>query len=361
MKLMFIGFMEGFGGAEKMLIMLANEVANRGHDISLVSLRKNNPKYEINDLVKYIFLPDRGNNKISIMANRYKDLKNIIHQRNPDLIINFWFQPSYFCAFMGKDIAEKTIYAERGDPFDKEYSGLMGIIRKISFKKLGGFVFQSKGAQGCFDESVKRRSCIIHNPVFINPEDYPIPTQRDQKVVTVGRLHPQKNQELLIEAFTMLPPDKDNYKLEIYGDGELKQNLQKKIDDLGLSHRVLLKGTFKDVHKRIADASLFVLSSDYEGMPNVLLEATTIGIPVLSTDCRPGGAREIIQEGVNGEIVPCGDANTLSRVMNNLLSHPEICEKYSIEGRKVGKRFLPEEIYTEWEDYFRLLVGSGDK
>lgn len=356
MRLLFIGYLHGFGGAEKMLIMLANEMAIRGYDVDLLSLVSNNPKYIINPKINYYFIKDEGNSKIGKLKNRFMKLNLFIKKSSPDLIINFWFQSAYFCAFMGKEIARKTIYAERGDPYDKEYSGVLGIIRKVSFQKIGGFVFQSKGAQNCFGKKIQEKSCIIYNPVFLSLDGNDRPKEREKRIVTVGRLHKQKNHELLINAFANLPKDKNEYILEIYGEGELNEFLQEKIDSMGLKDRVFLKGTFENVHNKILNAALFVLSSDYEGLPNVLIEAMVLGLPCISTDCKPGGAREIITDKIDGIIVPCGAVKELSDAMNELLSDEKKAEEYSKKAILKKQYFNPSSIFDKWEKYLLDLV-----
>lgn len=352
MKLLFVGYLHGFGGAEKMLINLANEMAKRNHKVYLISLVANFPKYPIHENVIYQYIPENGKNKFSLIKNRYLKLKEYIQIINPDLIINFWFQSAYFCAIMGNNIAKKTIYSERGDPFDKEYNGLLGIVRKFSFRRIGGFVFQSQGAMKCFNEKVQNRSCIIHNPVFVDFRHSYIYKSREKRIVSIGRLHPQKNHKLLIEAFASLPSDKDEYILEIYGEGELKDELQKTINRLNLNHRIFLRGTFKDIHQKIVNASLFVLSSDYEGLPNALLEAMALGLPCISTDCNPGGAREIIKNNVNGIIVPKQNRYELSNAINLLLNDKNLAEKFSVEARNSVESYSPTKIYDEWEAFF---------
>lgn len=360
MKLLFVGYLHGFGGAEKMLITLANAMAERGHEVSMISAAVNNPQFPISQKINYEFIPDKGKNKITILFNRYQTLRRYIKSTCPDLTIHFWLQSAYMCAFMGKNIASKTIYAERGDPSDKEYQGLLGIVRSISFGKIRAFVFQSNGARDYFDEKIRKRSIVIHNPVFITPNDYPKVEVRDKRIVSVGRLHEQKNQALLIDAAALLSKQFNEYIIEIYGDGELHGKLQKKINDLGLTERVLLKGAFKDVHTRIYNASLFVLTSDYEGMPNALLEAMVLGIPCISTDCKPGGARELIKDGVNGRIVPCGNADELSKAMMSLLSDADRAEEYSEKAQEVYLESNPKIIYKKWEDYFRKLAQNRE-
>lgn len=356
MKLLFVGYLHGFGGAEKMQITLANAMAERGHEVFLVSLVADNPQYPVSEKIKYKYIQEKGSSKIALIRNRYFALKKEIKKIKPDLTIHFWLQSAYFCAFMGKEISMRAIYAERGDPSDKEYSGLLGIIRTIAFKRLRAFVFQSKGAKNYFNKSVQKRSIIIHNPVFIKPGDYPTLTAREKRIVTVGRLHEQKNQMLLIDAFSKLSAEFSDYILEIYGDGELKEQLQDKIKNYGLQNRIFLKGTYKDIHSRIYNAALFVLTSDYEGMPNALLEAMALGLPCISTDCRPGGARELIKDGINGVIVPCGDVKRLTNSMEEMLNNQQKAIEMGNAALQVYDQFNPNVIFTKWEKFFSDLV-----
>lgn len=359
MRLLFSGYMHGFGGAERMLITLANAMAERGHDVYLASLASDTRKYGISPRVVYQFIPDCGTTKLLRIKNRYLRLKGYIEAVKPDLIINFWLQPAYLCVFMGKDVAQKTIYAERGDPLDSEYDGILSIIRSFCFKKLRGFVFQSKNAQSCFDYEVIKRSCVIPNPVFIKEDIGRIHHIRDKRIVNIGRLHEQKNQALLIDAFAMLSDEAKDYSLDIYGDGPLKAQLQAKIDQLGLSNNVFLKGTSPDIHRQIANARLFVLSSNYEGMPNALLEAMALGLPCISTDYSPGGVGEIISNGVNGLITPRGDAAALASAMRTLLKDAALGEKIGKCAREVRIKFAPQNIYDEWENFFyRMAVRN---
>ena len=117
-------------------------------------------------------------------------------------------------------------------------------------------------------------------------------------------------------------------------------------------------GTSKEIHKLIYDASIFVLSSDYEGLPNTLIEAMALGIPSISTDCKPGGAREIIETGYNGEIVGRDDIVSLATSIYRLLNDESRIEKYSHNGIVISKRFHPDRIYNSWEKFIRIMVES---
>ena len=358
MRILFIGYLNTCGGAERMLIALANAMACREHDVYLISLVFNSPQYAISNKVVYKFFPDFGTNKLLRIVNRFFRLKNYIKEIEPDLIVNFGLTPACLCAFMGRKIARKTIYAERGDPHCAEYNGVLRLIRWLSFKKIGGFVFQSQKAQQYWNKDIIKRSCVIQNPVFLKNNDVWNPDTCNKCIVTIGRLHRQKNQAMLIDAFNMLPSDKREYILEIYGDGPLKDMLQEKIEALGLSSRVFLKGTFVDIHSRIASARMFVLSSDYEGMPNALLEAMALGIPCISTNYAPGSVKEIMVDGVNGIVVPRNNVDALSQAMNVLIDNKKLSYQIGMcAAQDVTTRLAPARIYDLWEQFFYIKVN----
>lgn len=358
MKIVFLSYLHGFGGAEKQNVMLANAMAERGHDVTLISICADNNCYPLDERVKYTYLPDRKSNVFRIIT-RYQDIKRKLKEIEPDVTVNFWFQSAYMTAIMKKSITGKVVYSERGDPGDKEYSGALGLIRELTLPRIDGFVFQSKGAQNYFNKKVQKRSTVIPNPVFVKAEDYPEVKERRKAIVTVGRLHPQKNQKLLIDAFALIADKIPEYTLEIYGDGELKDELQRQIDELRLTDRVFLKGTSKQIHKLIYDAALFVLSSDYEGLPNTLLEAMALGIPSISTDCKPGGAREIIENGVNGMITPIGNKEELAKIMLQVLRDRSIQQSFSANSRATVSKYYPDLIYTNWETKLQCFANNS--
>ncbi len=358
MRIAFLAYLEGYGGAEKQMVMLANEMANRGHDVYMITIGVNNNCYSLNKSVEYVYIPDSHGTSLRHIT-RYHDIKKTLKRIVPDITINFWYQSAYLTAGMSKRITGKVVYSERGDPGDKEYNGLLGLIRTITLPRIDGFVFQSRGAQKYFTKSVQNRSIVIPNPVFIKQTDYPRAEKRRNVIVTIGRLHPQKNHKLLIDSFALIADQIPAFKLEIWGDGELKDELQRQIDLYGLADRIYLKGTSKKIHELIYDASLFVLSSDYEGLPNTLLEAMSLGIPCISTDCRPGGAREIIDNGENGLITPIGDKEKLGEAMKELINNRDKALLMASKAEAAMERYKPGAIYDKWEDFF-VQLKSGE-
>ncbi len=358
MKLVFIGYLHGFGGAEKQLIMLANEMANRGHEVELISICKNNECYKVDEKIKRVFIEDSYSSLLRVF-DRFFKLKKELKKSKPDIIINFWFQSLYLTAFMPKKITKKIIYSERGDPGDSEYNGILNTIRKIVFKKADGFVFQTNVAMQYFNENIQNKSIVIHNPIFLKESNFYNSSINSNKIVTVGRLHPQKNQAFLIETFGEFVKKHPNYKLEIYGDGELKQELESLVEKKGLSKLVKFMGTRENVHKCILDAKIFILTSEYEGMPNALIEAMALGIPCISSNYNPkDSVFEFINNGENGFVFDKGNSDQLLKYMELICDDSKLVTNISNESKKILKSNSPGVIYDKWESYIKRIKGE---
>ena len=163
---------------------------------------------------------------------------------------------------------------------------------------------------------------------------------------------PQKNQKMLIEAFSKIHSNYPEYQLVIYGEGKLRHQLQEQIDLLGLQERISLPGSRSDVLEQIKDASLFVLPSDFEGMPNVLIEAMALGLPCISTDCPCGGPRELIQNGVNGILISVGDVEALACEMSKVLDDSEMSALLGKNAVQIREKLNMEKIGKEWLTFF---------
>lgn len=355
MKIVTVGYFNGFGGAERQIIMLSNALADFGHIVHLIALADSNVSYEVNNNV--IIHNIAAKERRPKVLNRFWLFKNELAKISPDVTINFIFQSAYFSALLPKSITGKVIYSERSDPYDKAYSGLIGLIRALCINRINGFVFQSKGARDFFSPKIQKKSVVIHNPIsqsclqFYNHDG-----MQSKKIITVGRLHPQKNHELLINAFKLIAEANPEWTLNIYGDGELYEYLRKHINGLCLTNRVFLRPSTSDIYRILSSSSVFVLSSDYEGMPNVLLESMAIGLPCISTDCRPGGAREVIQNGVNGIIVPRFDTVELAKQLEWIIRHPEDARMLGENARLIRTNHIPSYIYGQWNNFLNDIV-----
>ncbi|WP_028911848.1 glycosyltransferase [Prevotella sp. MA2016] len=359
MKIVTVGYLHGAGGAERQIILLSNQLALRGHEVVLCVLAENKSPYPIDNKVRIVDVSDVENGTKSSIGKIYKRLvafRKVIKQERPDVIIHYNLQSAYFCLTLSSKKRGKVIYSERGDPYDAEYSGLLGKIRDYTIKRMDGLVFQSEGARDFFSDDVIRKSIVIHNSVNVPQDKYPIPKIREKRIINVGRFHPQKNQKLLINAFSKISKSFPDYVLEMYGDGDLYDELKKQVGDLGLDEKVFFHPSRKDLWDCIYKASLFVLSSDFEGMPNALMEAMALGLPCISTDCRPGGARSLIQDGVNGMIVPVGNVDELAKAMTLCLSKKDISEKIAKNARTIMETHCEKALFDKWSDYLKLVL-----
>lgn len=355
MKITCVAYLGSRGGAQRQIILLANNLAKAGHSVSLINLTGGNALYEISPEVSlYNFSSE--NNKNSFFQ-RYLILRSCLKIIKPDVSIHFWLQSAYFCSFMPKLLCGKIIYAERTDPGSASYSGVTKFLRYFSFKRVDAFAFQSKGARNFFGKHIQQRSFVIPNAHSI-PEGIltEICSKREKTIITVGRLHPQKNQELLLKAFASLTNIIPDYKLEIYGDGELHDKLIALAKELDVENRVLIHPSCSNIFEKVHKASLFVLSSDYEGMPNALMEAMALGVPCISTDCRPGGARELIEDGVNGWIVPRNDVDALAKKIRFVLKDSCNIESVAKKAAEIRLRNSEQVIYRMWNKNIKYVA-----
>lgn len=357
MRIATIAYLHGAGGAERQIILLSNEMARRGYDVHLVILSERKSPYPIDEDVIVHDLSNIEHGRFSVIE-RFLAFRKELKKIRPDVTINFNLQGAYFSLLSGKKVCGKILYSERGDPYDKEYSGLLGIVRDITCRKVDALVFQSEGAKAFFSIGKNQKSIIIHNSVTVDQEKYPLPSVRDNRIVTVGRLHPQKNPMLLVDAFVKIASRYPDIELDFYGDGVLHDELQARINSKGLSQSVHLKPSRKDIFSCIRTARIFVLTSDYEGMPNALMEAMALGLPCISTDCRPGGARALIDDGVNGIIVPVRDPDSLAQKISYLLDNPDVAEKMGKEARHLGETHTVQSVFDRWDRFLKEVVDK---
>ncbi len=349
MKILFFIPRMGGGGAERVVANLANEFDKRGNSVVIYTPTDNKSFYRLNPNVKiwgenYYVSKKKLLRQITLLFNGIRlwfSYKRRIDQEKPDIIISFLTETNCI-ALMHKYKKCKLIVSERNDP--TRYNKVVQTLIKKIYPRANVLVCQSKKVSEYFN---CRHSVVIPNPI----DNKNIPDayigERMKVIVGVGRLTNQKNFANLINAFSKLNSRFDDYKLEIYGEGPLRRNLENLIAELNLNDKVKLMGAHKDVLRQINNAALFVMSSDYEGYPNALAEAMAIGLPVISTDFYSGVARELILEN-NGLIVPINDSAALTKAMENLLDDPEKLKKLSAENVKIREKLSISNIADKW-------------
>ena len=358
MKIMFyIGNLRK-GGAERVVSILANEFS-KIHEVAIMTTFDDNVEYDINQKIKLLPLDD-GKKRNIVFRNIFylNHIKKQVNLFEPDIILTFLLEPSYRMLFLKKAIKKPIIVSDRNDP-KIEYNNIVNkTLMKLLYRRADGFVFQTKEAQDYFSDKIKSLSTIIFNPVddafFETKYEY----TNSKEIVNVGRLTKQKNQMLLIKSFERVLKKYPEFKLNIYGDGTLKNELNDYIKNNNLSENVKLFGSVDNINNILKDKYAFVLSSEYEGMPNALMEALTIGLPCISTDCPCGGSRELIDNNKNGILVDNNNEKELSDAIIELIGDRKKCEKLSEEAKKSMKQFSVERISKKWLEYIKEVIKN---
>lgn len=360
MKFLFYINTLGSGGAERVISLLANEMAARGHDVTLVLSFHVAEEYPVDEGVHLYVLEasERHESKIKRNLSRIRKLRAVCRSEQPDVAISFMQEPNFRLLVATRGLNIKTVVSIRNDP-RREYAGLLGaIVAKAIMPFADGYVFQTEDARRWFPESIQEKSTVIFNPVdcrFFNLRRGD-QAKSGQRVMAVGRLVPQKNHALLISAFESIAAGFPSASLEIVGDGNLKGQLQEMISP-ELSSRIALTGRLDDVAEKLESTSVFVLSSDYEGLPNALMEALAAGVPSISSECPCGGPKLLIEHGVTGLLFPVGDKSRLAEELSRLLSDRSYAEALGSKARARSlQTFSSPKVFDAWEQYLSSML-----
>lgn len=346
----------GKGGAERVICNLSNYFASSlVYSVSILAVNKSKVAYDLDSSIKLFFADDKlSKNKIKSIYNRIHGFRKQINLINPDVIVSFLPTANYLSLANKKN--RKVIISVRNDP-KYEYATIKDkVLMRLLYPKADGMIFQTDEAREYFKFMKIEKNTIIPNSINLDFLIDRFVGERDKKIVTVGRLEKQKNHAMLIKAYSEFFKKNRNYTLDIYGEGSCREELETLIENLHLEHKVTLHGQVDNIIDCIYKASLFVLSSDYEGMPNALLEAMALGLPVISTDCPCGGPKMLINDCVNGMLVPVNDYSKLSERMLDILSNTESIDKYSQNASKIQKKLSPKRVNEKWREFVEEII-----
>ena len=349
----FIGTLRN-GGAERVVSILASNMAEQGMDAEILMYYDKPIFYEVSPKVKLTVVEKETGTK-----SKGKNLLWIrqYFKENAKVVISFLapFNIMAIAANLGSRIP--MIVADRNDPTKVPSKFMIRKLRDFLYRFADGVVVQTEKNKAYFSTAVQKKSIVIYNPVDL--KEYTgsgLKASKEKKIVTAGRLMPQKNQKMMIRAFAQLLKKYPDYKLLIYGDGPSEAELKNLIEELKISSNVTLAGNVKDLHDRIKSAEIFILSSDYEGMPNALIEAMCMGLPVIST--KVSGATDLIRHGENGFLTDCGNCEQFEKALDELLANPEKMKVFANESVKLAESLEVNVIVKEWMDYIDEIVAE---
>lgn len=361
MKIVFYISSLSRGGAERVVLTLANHLSESCEIVVMTDTKdKNEYRQDISfQRINLNFQPYRGVvGQITGRIAYLLKLRKACRRCAPDMIVAFSESSGNRIALAAKGLSCKKVTAIRSNPGNtyKTEKERKRICRQLA--QNDGIVFQTNEQKQFFNKEIQDKSVVILNPIG---KQFTLPGQisaRKKEVVTAGRLSKSKDHETLIRAYAILATKFPEYTFKIYGGGELKQELQMQIQNLRMEDRILLMGEVENVQEHIAKAAVFVLSSANEGLPNALMEAMAMGVPVVSTDCPCGGPGTLIRDGENGLLVPVGDEKRMAEAVERLLRDDRLAENLGCQARKIAEECSEEKISREWLAYLQSICAD---
>lgn len=351
----------GKGGAERVISILSSLFAKDDYQVAIATEWTAQNEYDCSRMVKRIHVglteQEETKGRIYKAVVRLGRLRKCIKKEKPDIIISFCNKANFRAVYASFGWNIPLLVSVRNDP-TRDYLPYKRDTKAMS-KRVAGCVFQTKEAKAFFDENLQKKSRVIWNPL---DDKYLTSGQREKNpagIVTAGRITKQKNQLLLIKAYEKIREKYPDEKVYIYGedsgDGSMEK-LQKYIVEHNLCESVKFMGLSNQLEKELLSYKVFVLSSDHEGMPNALMEAMALGLPVIATDDATGGAHQMIKDGENGLLVPVGDDKALSDALIKILSNEENANVMGEKAKEICKEVKATVIYEKWKDYVEELL-----
>lgn len=338
------------GGAERVVSVLSSELSNIIEKVSVLVYWKTEFDYPISNKVSVINLS--GGNKYSYAQmkkiERLKKMRSIIEKERPEVIVPFLPHVcvQVGCATIG--LKCNVIQTVRNNPSTTPVEAYRRRIRDFQIYRSKCTIVQNEEQLNYFPQKLKNKIQILPNPINESFLKMEYKGSDHFKAVSVGRLIEQKNYPLLIDAFSEFAKQHPDATLCIYGDGALKNTLNELILKNKMGDNIFLKGRSDNLPEILANSSVFIMSSNFEGMPNSLMEAMAVGIPVISTDC-PTGPRELIGDNERGYLVEVGNQEALKKAIETVEEKKINVQEKALKAKiYVKTQFAPQEVANKF-------------
>lgn len=364
MKICFLTGIMHDGGAERVISVLANRLSQMKIDVYVYVFCRSEKDYPINADVhlEYMYHNAAAYEECGAMK-RLVNVRNYLKRVRPDVAVGF-IQGGYALYLSGIGIHMKRVASLRVNPAENfKEKNIRAFLDRLWFRRADAVVIQCKGQLSYALSHGWRNVSIIGNPVNENILNIQIKEYREQckKFVMAGRLDRQKNYSMAIMAFHEIHHLYEDVQLHIYGQGVQESAIKALIEKYSLTDVVQLHGWSKNIWKEYQKYDAFLMTSDYEGLPNSLMEAMGTGLPCISTDC-PTGPSDLIEEGVTGFLVPVGEKSELTKKIRKLI------EMNKEDRRSIGqsarsyiiRNFHADVVAGEWSRLAYRLANKGN-
>jgi glycosyltransferase involved in cell wall biosynthesis len=346
------------GGAEKVTMLLANELSSRGWNVALIMAKREGPYLErLAPNIRVIILKKRN------VSRNVFEISTYLRKEKPEIFYSSMMYVNVIAALATKisGFKGKLILSEHSHVSTNLRTGsnkifkLIFAIAKLIYRYADAIICVSDGVKTDLLSLIKgiKTAYVIHNPIEEATNSHVHELDGRFRIISIGRLDVDKNFKLLIEGFSGVLAtldNKDNYELVILGEGNERHNLERLIDSLDIRKQVLLPGFVKNPGDYLNRSNLFVFTSSREGFGNVIVEALGYGLPVISTDCFSGPS-EILKDGEIGRLIPVGDLEMLKKVMLEEIGKPRTDSE--VQARKTrAKEFSVAKITDRYEQVF---------
>ena len=361
LKICFIAANLNSGGAERVMSLLANQFSENDYEVEFIFLKNDIRFYPLHQNVK-IKVAENECGSTSLFKKLIWMRKHIKHNK-PDAIFAFRIAVYSVTLISLLGIKIPVIASERNDP--RFNSLAWKVIQAVLLPLTNHFVVQTQHIKNYFPKFIQKKTDIIFNPVTEKVFSLPdIP--KEKRIISVGRLHSQKNQKMMIEAFARVSEDFPEWKLVIYGEGPERDSLERMIQDYSQSSsarqsrfkiqdKVFLPGRSESIIDELNKSEIFAFSSDYEGMSNAVVEAFCVGLPIITT--KVSGTEDFIKETKNGFLLERNDVDGMEMAMRKLMSDEKLRKKIGDNNRQQANIFKIEHVFQQWENVVNKVVN----
>ena len=356
MKIALVIASLGSGGAERVMSLLANHWAERGDDVTLITLQTSaSDAYTLDGRVTRVALGlvQDSNGLAGALANNWRRLsalRSALRHCAAEAVVSFEERTNVLAILATRGLGARLVISERTDPTVHDVGRLWNALRRIAYPFADALVVQTARLLPWARRAMLRTAAAhaIPNPLRqLKRVRHPGESAHAKVVVALGRLWQEKGHDVLIRAFAALAPDFADWRLIIVGEGPERDALSALAEALGVAGRVSLPGWMDVPEDALAASELFVMSSRYEGFPNALLEAMGVGLPVVSTAC--GGSEEMIEHGVNGYVVAVNDVDALAGAMRRLMADGALRARFGASAAAASQRYSIRAIVPQWD------------